>query len=347
MHTYAKTAVIGIALALPMGAAGQIPVVATEDVGISLTGRLQPQFNTSSADTVASTFEFRRARIGVDVVIDEWIEGRVEWNFAHTARLEDGYVNLALDPMLELQVGQFKKPFSRLELTSSSRIVPIEFGLRIRGVESNAEHYLLLEENVYLGREIGAQVHGQLGPVGYALGAFNGSDQNNRDTNDGKSFAGRLNLKPFDAPFEIGAGASYRDVLLVDSLDQSFTEEGVAIEADLQWGAFRRAGPYVLLEVMQAENFETGDPMIGGAGILAWFVPLEANRIEGIEPLFRGSYGDPSTDFEDNAGILMTPGLNLYFHGRNRLMVNWDYFMPELEAADPESAIRAQLQLFF
>ena len=47
----------------------------------------------------------------------------------------DGYVNLAFDPRLELQVGQFKKPFSRLELTSSSRIVPIEFGLRIRHID--------------------------------------------------------------------------------------------------------------------------------------------------------------------------------------------------------------------
>ena len=346
MRTLLLACLIGASL-LPTTALAQVPVVEGENIRISLSGRLQSQFNTSSVDSVASTFELRRARIGFDLVLDEWIEGRIEWNFAHTARLEDGWVNLAFDPRFELQVGQFKKPFSRLELSSSSRIVPIEFGLRIRGVDSNAEHYLLLEENVYLGREIGAQVHGQLGPLGYAAGVFNGSDQNNRDVNDAKSFAARLNLKPFDAPFEIGGAASYRDVALVDSLDETFTEEGLAIEVDAQWGGFRRPGPYVLLEVMQAENFDLDDPMIGGSAIVAWFQPLAAGRLEGIEPLFRGSYGDPSTDFEDNAGILMTPGINLYFHGRNRLMLNWDYFVPELEALDPESAVRAQLQLYF
>jgi hypothetical protein len=347
VHRYAIAGIFTVALSLPTAAQAQVRIVETEDVSISLSGRLQPQFNTSSADSVQSTFELRRARIGVDLLIDEWIEGRIEWNFAHTARLEDGYVNLAIDPRLELQVGQFKKPFSRLELTSSSRIVPIEAGLRIRGLDSNAEHHLLLDENVYIGREIGAQVHGQLGPLGYAAGIFNGSDQNSRDVNDAKSYAARLNLKPFEAPFEIGAGASLRDVALVDSLDETFTEEGLAIELDAQWGAFRRPGPFVLVEVMQAENFELDDPMIGASAILAWFQPIAGGRIEGIEPLLRGSYGDPSTEFEDNSGILLTPGVNLYFHGRNRLMLNWDYFVPELEALDPESALRAQLQLFF
>ena len=347
MRPQAFAALLSASLLLPAPAAAQIPVVADGPVTIGLTGRIQPQFNTSSADSVGSTFEMRRARIGVELLIDGWIEGRAEWNFAHGARLEDGFVNLALDDRFQLQAGQFKKPFSRLELTSSSRIVPIERGLRIRGLDQNAEHYGLLEDNAYVGRDLGAQVHGALGPVGYALGVFNGTDQNARDANDAKSYAGRLTVKPFAAPFEIGAGASYRDVATTDSLDQPFTDEGLAVEVDAQWGAFRVPGLYLLAEVMQAENFETGDPMIGGTAIVAWFQPLAAGRVEGVEPLFRGSYGDPSTDFDGNAGTLLTPGLNLYFHGRNRLMLNWDYFIPELESLDAEQAIRAQLQLYF
>jgi hypothetical protein len=322
-------------------------VVSEGPIRISLTGRLQTQLNTSTADSVYSTFEHRRARLGADLAIDEWIEGRIEYNFA-AQRLEDGWMNLALDPMLELQVGQFKKPFSRLELTSSSRIVPIEYGLRIRGLDASAEHYLLLEENVYLGRELGAQIHGTIGMLGYAVGIFNGSDQNNRDHNDAKSFAGRFNLKPFEsAPFELGAGASWRDVELVDTLDERFTEEGLAVEIDALWGGFRRPGLTLVAEVMQAENFATEDPMVGAQGIVSWFQPLDGGRVEGVEPLFRASYGDPTTELGDDSGILLTPGINVYFHGRNRLMLNFDYYMPEAEVLDPEHSIRGQLQLYF
>jgi len=80
---------------------------------------------------------------------------------------------------------------------------------------------------------------------------------------------------------------------------------------------------------------------------VSWFQPLDAPRVEGIEPLFRASYGDPSTGFDGNSGVLLTPGINLYFQGRNRLMLNFDYYMPELDVLDPEHAIRGQLQLFF
>lgn len=347
MRKYAVAGIVAFGLLLPMGLAAQVSVVGEGPIRIDVTGRLQTQFNTSTADSVYSIFEHRRARLGVELTIDEWIEGRIEANFAHGLRLEDAWMNLGFHPAFQLQVGQFKKPFSRLELTSSSRIVPIEYGLRIRGLALKAEHHLLLADNGYLGRDLGAQVHGALGPLGYALGFFNGAGQNLRDDNDTKSLAGRLNLKPFAAPFEIGAGASWRDLAMLDEFEDPFTEQGLAVELDAQWGGFRRPGPTVLVEVMQAENFRSQDPMLGGQGILSWFQPLRSNRVEGIEPLFRVSYGDPSTDFDGNAGILLTPGLNLYFHGRNRLMVNWDYFMPELDAIDPESAIRAQLQLYF
>lgn len=348
MRSFVSTAPLLLIVALAAPAAAQIPVVATDDIGISLTGRLQTQFNTSTADSAYSTFEHRRARVGVELSIDDWIEGRVEANFAHGVRLEDAWMNLAFHPALELQVGQFKKPFSRIELISSSRMVPIENALRIRGIAYNGEHYLLLDQNGYLGRELGAQLHGQIGPLGYAAGVFNGTDQNTRDDNDAKSIAGRLNLKPFaSAPFEIGVAASRRDVALVDSLGEPFTERGLAAEADLAWGGFRRPGISVVAEVMQAENFVTEDPMIGAQGVVSWFQPLAAGRVEGVEPLFRASLGDPSTEFDGTSGVLLTPGVNLYFHGRNRLMVNWDYFTPELDVLDPEHAFRAQLQLYF
>ena len=348
MRSNTSAALLLFATLLATPASAQVPVVTSDDVSVAVTGRLQTQFNTSTVDSVYSTFETRRARLGLDLEIDQWITGRVEANFAHGVRLEDAWMNLGFHPAFQLQVGQFKKPFSLLELTSSSKTIPIERGLRIRGLPQTSEHHLLLDQNGYIGRELGAQVHGRLGPLGYAAGVFNGSGQSTRDVNDEKSYAGRLTWQPFgDQPLELGGAATWRDVALVDSLDETFTEKGLAVEADIAWGGFRRPGLSLVGEVMQAENFDTGDPMIGAQGIVSWFQPLALGRVDGIEPLFRASYADPSTQFDGTAGTLLTPGINAYFHGRNRLMLNLDYFIPELDMLDPEHAFRAQLQLYF
>lgn len=347
MRTYVIAGLIAIGVMLPASLSGQVPVVTEGPIRVELSGRVQTQFNTSSADSTFSTFEHRRVRLGAGLTIDDWIEGRVDANFAHGFRLEDAWMNLGFHPAFQIQVGQFKKPFSRIELTSSSTIFPIERGLRIRGLDPISEHHLLLDENGYLGRELGAQIHGDAGVFRYSLGAFNGTGPNLRDENDAKSFAGRLVLKLFEAPFEIGGAASYREFAVVDSLGVEETESGMAVELDMQYGGFRDPGLGILVEVMQAKNFLIDDPMVGAQGILHWFQPLGDGRLEGIEPLVRASYGDASTQFEGNSGLLLTPGLNVYFQGRNRLMLNWDYFKPELDVLDPEHAIRAQLQLYF
>ena len=40
----------------------------------------------------------------------------------------DAWLNLAFSDAAQLRIGHFKKPFSRLELMSSTRILPIEHG---------------------------------------------------------------------------------------------------------------------------------------------------------------------------------------------------------------------------
>jgi hypothetical protein len=45
--------------------------------------------------------------------------------------------------------------------------------------------------------------------------------------------------------------------------------------------------------------------------------------------------------------MLLTPGLNLHFHGRNQLMLNWDWYLPQGDVFDTHHALRAQAQLYF
>src|SRR5690606_20758632 len=139
------------------------------------------------------------------------------------------------DPAFQVRFGQFKKPFSRVELISSSQIIPIERGVRIRGLDDLGrsiiapdgtpiyaeldgdpvfgDEYTLLDDLGYLGRDLGAAIHGGFGGrLGYTIGVFNGEGSDRRDVAGGKSIAGRLVFEPFaSAPLSIAAGVSHRE----------------------------------------------------------------------------------------------------------------------------------------
>lgn len=386
-----------IVLAAPTLARSQ--TIDAGPVQVEVTGYAQIQWNTTSVDEddlgfidaadgdiAWSTFETRRIRPTIAVVIDEWIEGKIQPDFAlGDLDLEDAYMDFAIDDAFHLTVGQFKKPFSRIELTSSSRILPIERGVRIRGLIDAltfeldpdpipiftdfdgdlipGEEYEMLDELGYLGRDLGLAAHGTLGRVGYAVGVFNGDGADQLDDNDGKSVAGRLDFAPIeDRPLVIGAAGSYRELFFDGEflgVDIDRQLDGFAFEVDAEWGAFRREGLHALVEGVIGDNFVGGidddgpillpedATLLGVQGIVTWFEPTGRDRLEGIEPLLRVSYGDPSTDRADDAGLLLTPGVNLYFFGRNRIMFNWDVFLPGGEAFDTEHALRAQAQLHY
>ena len=53
------------------------------------------------------------------------------------------------------------------------------------------------------------------------------------------------------------------------------------------------------------------------------------------------------TDTENDAGILVTPGFQVFFTGRNKIALNVDVFLPEHEDADSEYSIKVQSYLHF
>ncbi|MFW6202373.1 MAG: porin [Gemmatimonadota bacterium] len=387
-----------IVLTAPSVAAAQ--AIEEGRVRVDVTGYAQIQWNTTSVDeedldpngvldpSIAwSTFETRRIRPTVRVVIDDWIEGKIQPDFAlGEIQLADAFIDFAIGEAFGIRFGQFKKPFSRIELTSSSRIIAIERGLRIRGLVDAflfdlanepdppfvdidgglllGDEYTLLDALGYLGRDMGVAVHGGSGRLGYALGVFNGSGADRRDDSDGKSVAGRVEYSPRDDwPLVIAAAGSYRELLFDgELLGVGVRDEidGFALEADVEWGEFRRPGAHVLVEGVIGENFVAGltpgpapgpadATLLGLQAVLAWFEPYPAagGRIEGVEPLLRASYGDPSLDRDGDGGWLLTPGANLYFFGGNRVMLNWDVFLAGGEAVETEHALRVQTQLSY
>lgn len=375
----------GILIAAWLAAVGPPLSGQTLDFGagtLRFTGRSQTQFSTTSVDEsdierpgaphrkiAATAFENRRVRLGVGIEIQDWITGQIEPDFAGgRVQIRNAYMNLGFSDAFELRAGQFKKPFSHLFLTSSLRIIPIERGVRIRGLDellrADAERrghgrftefggsLLLGEEQQnlaelgYLGYDVGAMAHGRVGRVRYMVGVFNGTGSDARDDNDSKSLAGRVEYRPSGSlPLALGAAASYRDALF--PVGSRRTRYGTAYEVDAEWGGFRRPGFRLQAEAAMGENLAVDERFIAAQLIAAVYRPLAQGRIEGIEPLARVSWGDPSRDRSGDEGLLLTPGLNLYLPGLNRLMVNWDVYLPRGSGLETAHAFRAQAQIAF
>ena len=346
---------IGAGWAAPVGAQS----VRVGELELELTGRVQVQLNSTSIDEAeigedlpATAFAMRRARLGTGFAYGEWITGEVEADFAGTgASLTDAYIDLALTDGVSIQVGQFKKPFGLIELESSTKIRTVERGVRIRGLEElvglPAETQYLLDETGYLGRQIGVMAHGGVGALGISAGVFNGEGANTRETKESKAYAARATYAALDL-LELGAGVSVQPTGGFEGDDELY---GTAIEIDATWGEFRRPGLHAKAEWMRGENGLTATvtelpSMTGVHGLVAWFAPTDG-RVEGIEPVFRLSWADPNDEVDGDQGLLLTPGVNLYFNDRNRLMLNGDVYLPGRDDLDPVVGLIAQLQVYF
>jgi hypothetical protein len=358
-----------VAAALLLVAAAEAAAQDTGDVRLRFTGRVQVQFSTSSVaddevDTpvAGSAFEARRVRLAADVLVRDWIQGLLEADYAvGNLALRRAFIDFQFDDAFSLRVGHFKRAFSKIFMTSSLETPAIERGLRIRGVPETylradgtqpgpvlgadgviGDAFGVLDALGHVDYELGAAVHGEVGGFGYEAGVYNGTGQGTRDRNDGKAFAARGTLGVGESPLVLGAAASYQEVGVGDASDG-----GAAFTVDAEWGAFRRPGVHVIVEAVTGENHFVDESFATAQAMAAWFRPLEHPRLDGVEVIGRVSWGDPDTSLADDAGTLLTPGINVYLFGRNRLSLNWDVFVPQGHRFDPEHAVRAQAQFSF
>lgn len=352
---------VSLLVAAAAGAAAQ--EVQAGPVTLDFTGRAQVQLNTTSlgdeelgagSGPAEAAFETRRMRFGTGFAYEDWITGVIEVDFGGaTAALTDAFIDLALAESFAVSAGQQKKPFGLFELTSNTKILTIERTARIRALDDYlgrepADAHTLLDESGYLGRDIGVVVHGAAGRIGYAAGIFNGSGPNTREDLGSKAYAARVAIDVTDA-LVVGVAAS-RQPFAAPGLG-SAEGVGTAWALDAELGGFRQPGLHVMAELMGGD-----DPAVAGAGevpemlgaqaVAGWFL-ARAGRVEGVEPVLRLSWGDPDTGAEADEGLLVTPGVNLYFTGRNRLMLNGDVYVPAQEGLEAQYALVAQLQIYF
>ena len=361
-------------------------VIEAGGLKLKLGGRAQTQFSTTnvsaqelidegfpqSSPIPAFNFEIRRLRVATELEFQKWLTGKIEMEFAMAqVHMREVWMNLGIFPEFQLRFGQFKKPFSLLQLTSSSKWPVIERSTRQRGLSTQlltedtrniltvvngsvvfSDEQSIFDTFVYDNFDLGAAALGTVGRFGYSVGIFNGPGSDMNDNTNGKSIAGRATwLASTKLPLIFGAGFSSREVL-VTMTPNIVTRDGIAYEADFELGEFRKPGLHIIAEAGIGRNVAIADTMPGrnffaGQWITAVFTPVTGHRIEGWEVAGRVGYGNPRRGIIGDEAWLLTPGFNIYFSGRNRLMLNLDVYAPTGADFTTGYVVRSQAQIYY
>jgi hypothetical protein len=334
--------------------------VISEKSKLTLTGRVHAQFHTTSVKdaTPASTFFVRRARIKAAYNAGN-LKGVVQYEMGEgSPNLKDGYVDLEVSDGFKIKMGQFKKPFSLWELTSTTKLLVIERANKImETANSYSTNAVIIKDGFYAGRDIGVQLHGKSGKVGYAFGIFNGNGNNKKsDDDNGKTFGGRMVVAAMD---DVSIGGAFSNVMINDyetiaegdTVGTLADENFQAFEFDIEYGNYKvkEAGPWILAEVLMGKNpaFHSTDVnFVGFMGAFAYNVLTpNSSLVHSVRPAVRFDWSKRNTDDDDSQTILLTPGMDIFFDTNNRLAINLDVNMPNADDADTEFAIRAQFQM--
>jgi hypothetical protein len=303
-------------------------------------------------------FFFRRARVTVDIVINDFLDGKIEPDFAGgRALLQDTFFRLTFAPQARVAFGIFKRAFTTFDVSSSTDLPIIERNAAIEGTDLCAGvggicSLSQLTQGLSLdGRDMGLRLEGTHGGLVYQTTVTNGPGNNVPDENDAKSVSARLGYR-FTDGFLITAFGAMHDAM-VCSVDQLGPCEDANLEtqyfpaygADLEIGTWRE-GLHVLAAVVAGENWQVDEaPDFLTAQVLAsWYQPM-GGRFAGIEPHLRLGWGDGDRTTANDAGFLATPGLMLYVSGRNGIAADLDYYKPDL--GDSEMSFKVQTFLYF
>lgn len=335
--------------AMPLGA----QTLQARAADIEIGGRLHAQYQASSVDAAESDFFLRRARLTVDVTLTDRIDGRVQPEFAGGgASLKDAYLRVRFGPGLRVAMGQFKRSFDLFELASSTDLSIIERDGRVAGVDDCAgvggvcSYSRLTEKLEFSDRDTGLRLDGAVGGVSWEATLTNGAGADARDVNDAKSYSGRVAV-PLGSGVTLGGQLGLHDFVSVDDGN----ETAAAWAADLQYGDWRD-GLLLQAAVVGGENWKaadaTGDEpsFLAFQGVASRYVELDADGlVTAVEPLARLSFADPDTGFDDDAGLLFTPGVMLYLDGKTKFGANLDVYSPQ--AGDTEFSLKLQSFLYF
>ena len=161
------------------------------DFKLRVTGYVQADGRfaiNDSAGAVTNSFLLRRVRTILQGTVAQYFDFYINPDFGGgTTVLQDAYLDVNFTPELRVRAGKIKTPFGIERLQSGASLWFVERAL---------------PNNLVPNRDVGLQVHGELGKgaLGYQLAILNGVPDGglvDGDTNDAKDLAGRIFLQPW------------------------------------------------------------------------------------------------------------------------------------------------------
>lgn len=160
-----------------------------------ISGYMQLRYQYSDD---ASTFDIKRVRLDFQGEISEKVDYRLQLELS-SPKIVDAYVRYKPFNALNVQVGQFKVPFS-IENTDYPplKLETIEYPMALQQLMGFSEICGISAT----GRDLGAQLYGGFlkrdgySIISYNLGVFDGQGINVKDANKSKDVAARLSIRP-------------------------------------------------------------------------------------------------------------------------------------------------------
>ncbi|HET9949324.1 MAG TPA: porin [Longimicrobiales bacterium] len=348
-----RTALVCCALAVlcaPASLAAQLEV-SGRGASLVVGGLVQTQYAASSIGDDESEFSLRRVRLRADVDVNDFLGGRLETDFAGSGRILEMYARLSFSDAFRLSFGTFKRAFDVFELSSATDVPLIERDGRIEGLDtctgvgSICSYSRFTQALQLASRDIGLRVEGSAGRLEWLATFTNGTGINRADENDTKSLSGRV-------VYAINPDVRVAGQLgLHDYVGPAENEYALAFGGDLEVGTWRD-GWHVQAGAVTGDNWLQLDPadqepvtFLALQGMATYYHALGSERVEGIEPLLRLSWGDPDLDTDSDGGLLVTPGVQVYVLGRSRIGANLDIYSPQ--TGDGEISFKLQTTLYF
>ncbi len=184
------------------------------DKHMRLSGYLQGGFSWDN--DAGSTFYIRRARVSLSGdFAKEKFDYRLQVDMAGSPKICDLYVRYKPMNEINVQLGQFKLPFSlENELYGPTKFEFIEYSYLTTYLARNNNRY---DGIAATGRDMGLQLYGGFierdgySIINYNVGVFNGAGINSKDNNKSKDFIARLIVKPIEG-LSISGSYMYSEV---------------------------------------------------------------------------------------------------------------------------------------
>jgi phosphate-selective porin OprO and OprP len=301
---------------LAANVANNASFLAQESSKVKVSGQLQMRFVSNSRDTVpgggedtASGFQIRRAKLKFSGKVSDEFSYKVNGAFSKSSgafKLEDAYVDYKADG-IKVRSGQFKLPFMREELVSSSRQLAAERSIT--------------NEFFNQGRSQGIEVSGSSGKLHWMVAVSDGLATINTDFTSSKEadfgFTGRVEyliagddwkrFKDFtswqgsDFAAMAGGAVTYQsggDTFATADMDLTGLTADVSVEGN-GWNAF------------VAGNYQNIEPALG-ADMENWGFVAQGGYLVNPQWEVFGRFDALLSDLMDDFSTV-TAGVNHYF----------------------------------